>query len=645
VASTPGASFAGLSLRGSLRPYQRLALDAFETDLAAGRRSTHLVAPPGSGKTVIGLEIVRRLDRPGLVLAPTATISAQWADKLGLFTDQPAAFLAPQGELHVLTYQSICQTSDPSGALRAAAEQRLVSERAAAMGAAAPDVQAEVAGFTGAARERFERDVSAEIARCKKAAVRGDATAFAAASLLSGPARTRLDGLVAAGIGTLVLDECHHLASLWGYLVRAVIAELPDVHVVGLTATSPSELTGEEAELYTSLLGPVDFQIPTPAVVRDGHLAPYQELAYFTTPLDSEREWLDERHARFSELLARLQEPAAAGEEDIAFSPWVIGRIRYRDTGDGAARVPFSTLIARRPELARAGLRYLASGGLELPDDAPRGEGWREPPTLDDWLVLISDYAVGCLHAHPGEAAERRLTDLQTGLRDLGFVLTRQGIRRGGSDVDRVLTSSAAKPIGAIEVLAAEAQSRGDRMRAAVLCDAEVGERQPEGSPLALTGGGTRPASTSSSISRPWPPTSRCGRCAAGRCGWILRILRSSRPTGMSSASRLTSPAESPTTAASFGATRICTRHARTARSRPASRTCTHCSRPISRPPTPSLNSSTVTASPGPRIDSAPVSGGGSASPTSARTSRSCSSAARAPSRPVNGDQRRWPPD
>ena len=273
------------SLRGSLRPYQRLAVDAFDTDRAAGRRSTHLVAPPGSGKTVIGLEIVRRLDRPALVLAPTATIAAQWADKLGLFTEQPAAFLAPQGALHVLTYQSICQTSDPGGALRAAAEQRLVQQRAATIGAAEADVQAEVAGFTGVARERFDREIAAEIARSKKAAVRGDGTALAAGTLLAPAARTRLDDLVAAGIGSLVLDECHHLASLWGYLVRAVVAELPDVHVVGLTATSPSELTGDEAELYASLLGPVDFQIPTPAVVRDGHLAPYQELAYFTTPL------------------------------------------------------------------------------------------------------------------------------------------------------------------------------------------------------------------------------------------------------------------------------------------------------------------------------------------------------------------------
>lgn len=489
MATAPETSLAGLRLRGELRPYQQLALAAFEADRAAGRRSTHLVAPPGSGKTVIGLEIVRRLDRPALVLAPTATIAAQWADKLSLFTDSPAGFLAPSGPLHVLTYQSICQTSDPGGALRAAAEEQLIAERATATGTSTAAVRAEVDGFTGTARDRFERDVSAEIARAKRAAVKGDATALAAGALLSASARMRVDELAGAGVGTLLLDECHHLASLWGYLVRATISELPDVHVIGLTATSPSELTGDDAALYASILGPVDFQIPTPAVVRDGHLAPYQELAYFTTPLESERAWLDERHVRFAELRDRLQEPAAPGEEDLAFSPWVIGRIRYRDTGDGAARVPFSTLVARRPELARAGLRYLASGGLELPDDAPRGEGWREPPTLDDWLVLISDYAVGCLRAHPGEAAERRLGELQAGLRDLGFVLTRQGIRRGGSDVDRVLTSSAAKPIGAIEVLAAEAEARGDRLRAAVLCDAEQGERQPEGSPLALTGG------------------------------------------------------------------------------------------------------------------------------------------------------------
>jgi hypothetical protein len=39
--------------------------------------------------------------------------------------------------------------------------------------------------------------------------------------------------------------------------------------------------------------------------VRDGHLAPYQKLAYFTAPLATERAWLAERHTRFAELLDR----------------------------------------------------------------------------------------------------------------------------------------------------------------------------------------------------------------------------------------------------------------------------------------------------------------------------------------------------
>ncbi|MEV4418965.1 DEAD/DEAH box helicase family protein [Patulibacter sp. NPDC049589] len=481
--------FASLALGGPLRPYQRRALAAFEEDVAAGRTSTHVVAPPGSGKTVIGMEIVRRLGRPALVLAPTATIQSQWVEKLALFGGDAAALLAPAGPLHVLTYQAVCQTADPDAALREAAEARLATERAQATAVTVDAARADAAAFTGAARERHERDLRSEIARMKHEVARGEHADASLEALLAPGARARIDALRAAGVGTLVLDECHHLASMWGYLVRVIAASLPGVHVVALTATSPADLRGDEAELYAGLLGPVDFEVSTPAVVRDGHLAPYQELAWFTTPLQGERAWLAERHVRFAELLDRLHDPAAPDEEDLAFGPWVIGRLRYRDTGDGSARVPFSTLAARRPDLARAGLRYLASSGLELPDDAPRGEGWREPPTLEDWLVLIGDYAVGCLRAHPGDAAERRLTELGVGLRDLGFTLTRQGVRRGASDVDRVLLQSAAKPLAAIEILGAEAEARGGGLRAAVLCDTEHPPASAEGTALALTGG------------------------------------------------------------------------------------------------------------------------------------------------------------
>jgi len=65
-----------LAFPGRWRRYQELALEAFERDRAAGRRSTHLVAPPGSGKTLLGMEIVRRLGHRSLVLWPNSAVQA-----------------------------------------------------------------------------------------------------------------------------------------------------------------------------------------------------------------------------------------------------------------------------------------------------------------------------------------------------------------------------------------------------------------------------------------------------------------------------------------------------------------------------------------------------------------------------------------
>ena len=79
-----------LAFRGTWRRYQTLALEAFQRDRARGHRSTHLIAPPGSGKTLLGFEILRRLGRPALVLAPNSAIQQQW-------TAAGAAFGAPAG--------------------------------------------------------------------------------------------------------------------------------------------------------------------------------------------------------------------------------------------------------------------------------------------------------------------------------------------------------------------------------------------------------------------------------------------------------------------------------------------------------------------------------------------------------------------
>src|SRR5436305_11983656 len=49
-----------------LRRYQLLAVEAFERRRHDGASRAYLVLPPGAGKTVLGLEIARRLGRQTL---------------------------------------------------------------------------------------------------------------------------------------------------------------------------------------------------------------------------------------------------------------------------------------------------------------------------------------------------------------------------------------------------------------------------------------------------------------------------------------------------------------------------------------------------------------------------------------------------
>ena len=95
--------------------------------------------------------------------------------------------------------------------------------------------------------------------------------------------------------------------------------------------------------------------------------------------------------------------------------------------------------------------------------------------------MLLEDWVLRCLDGQAAPEAAARREAVAAALRDLGFQLTRTGIRRAASDVDRLLTGSAAKPIALVEVLGAEAEARGTDLRALVLCDAELAGARPDG--------------------------------------------------------------------------------------------------------------------------------------------------------------------
>jgi Rad3-related DNA helicase len=96
------------------RDYQARALEELDTHL--NDEHLHLVAPPGAGKTVLGLEIMLRLNRKTLILAPSIAIREQWIHHFCTFFLQETALpvwisrdLRTPGFMTVSTYQALHQ--------------------------------------------------------------------------------------------------------------------------------------------------------------------------------------------------------------------------------------------------------------------------------------------------------------------------------------------------------------------------------------------------------------------------------------------------------------------------------------------------------------------------------------------------------
>ena len=102
-----------LEFRGAWRDYQQRVLDELAGHL--GDQRLNVVAAPGSGKTVLGLEVMCRIGRPALILAPTIAIRNQWVDRLSQLFRLPDAgpadwistSLADPRKLTISTYQAL----------------------------------------------------------------------------------------------------------------------------------------------------------------------------------------------------------------------------------------------------------------------------------------------------------------------------------------------------------------------------------------------------------------------------------------------------------------------------------------------------------------------------------------------------------
>jgi len=232
---------ADITFKFDWRVYQRRALKALEEHL--GDNHLHIVAPPGSGKTVLGLEVAIRLDKPTLILAPTLAIRDQW---IHLFCEQflqidhtpewVSRDIRRPAFLTVSTYQGL-----HAAYINTAIEQEQPEEE-----------------------EEELNDIEKPH---------------------TGP--DLIQRLKSQAIGTIVVDEAHHLKNAWWKSLTAVKQAL-DPTIVGLTATPPYDVSYAEWRRYIELNGPVDAEISVPELVAENNLCPHQDYVILSGPNPSE---------------------------------------------------------------------------------------------------------------------------------------------------------------------------------------------------------------------------------------------------------------------------------------------------------------------------------------------------------------------
>ncbi|WP_431954216.1 hypothetical protein [Nocardia lijiangensis] len=421
----------------------------------------HLCAPPGAGKTLIGLELARQVGGRTLVLSPTAAIRNQWCAAVALFGAEPETFasatLDRPAQLYSVTYQLLGNPGAAEQELRAAARRKWVAEVVAQVGAeAAAD---RIAGVERSDPRRAKTELARHVRALRRSLCTGEDIGLDLAQLLGKRTSALIDRIAAMDIHCLVLDECHHLLDWWALVVNALVARLSEqrqLAVVGLTATLPDPDTVREELNYTGLLGPVDAELHLAAMVAEGGVAPWRDGVRVVELEPAESRFLDTWSTSFSDQLdaVLVSEP---------FIDWAVARV------EGVDVLAWNRFWDNDPLVAAALARWWTTRDLSLPAgfDPPESAGADDAMTLDDRLLLVDAW----LHAPDAEVPPQMRDDTKRILRRHGVSISTSGLRWTRSTADIVCSRSTAKGTAAGEILRQEAQVRQDRFRALVVVE------------------------------------------------------------------------------------------------------------------------------------------------------------------------------
>lgn len=399
-----------LKFKGTWRSYQARVLENVNRYMADGK--IHIVAAPGSGKTTLGIELIRRMNGNALILAPSITIREQWVSRI------EEAFLCEGCKAGDYLSQDL---KNPK-AITVATYQALHSA---------------MTRFQGTEEEGEEDTATSQ------------EVDYAGFDLVN--------EMRSAGIEVLCLDECHHLRSEWWKALEEFKSQFNNLKTISLTATPPYDSTPAMWTRYMNMCGEIDEEITIPELVKEGSLCPHQDYVYFNYPTKEE----EKEVRKFTERSNQMMQTLMMDNQLLSY-------IRTHKGLNGQAD---DDLLLEDPAYLSSILIYLQSRNVPFPARLQRLLGAKKLPNMStEWMErLLQGFLYDDTDSYLCDKAYREMLIEQ--LKAQGLVEKRKVVMTKSAAVEKLLTNSLGKCTSIRDIVFHEYSTTGKNLRLLVLTD------------------------------------------------------------------------------------------------------------------------------------------------------------------------------
>lgn len=413
-----------LKFKGSWRDYQERILNNLSFHLRD--KKLHVVAAPGAGKTTLGIEVISRINRPTLILAPTNTIKNQWKDRIcSAFLDEKdygivSTNIREPKYITVITYQALLSAF--CGENTEEKEQQTYDENG--------DDEIDTDSITSS--RRFNDKKADEIIKILKK----------------------------AKVSLLCFDEAHHLRKEWWKALMYLNDNLSPEQTLALTATPPYDADLSEWNRYEELCGEIDEVISIPELVKNHDLCPHQDFVYFSKLRDSEKEMIKKHQQAVVGFIEKI-------ENDHELIKYLSRMDFLTHTKDEIEK------ILDDPEFYVSVASLLHKLGFPITREFPALFNAKEKDIPKFDTTQAKYFLNGFLITHTAEfkGLDEKIEDFLSQAKRAGLVHNKKIVFNESVKIQRQIASSTGKMDSIVEIVECETESLGKNLRMVILAD------------------------------------------------------------------------------------------------------------------------------------------------------------------------------